>query len=158
MEKEFLFAQEITRILKKNRVFDEQKARDCINLFKERSKGRFEYFLLDEGLVEKEDYLQALSEFFTIPAFDCSGFFFETHLLHLFPKDIMLRNAFIPVQVDQSIMLIVANNPTNELRNLINIYVVHAIEFNVGIERDITDAISEYYDESVTEEDELDEW
>lgn len=159
MEKELLFAQALTRILLKQKAIDQAKATAFEKLFKDRSKGRFEYFLLDEGLIEKEDYLKALSEYYSIPSFDCAGFFFETHLLHKFPKDVMLRNAFIPVEVDQNMMLIVANNPANsDLRVLINEYVIHDIEFNVGVERDITDAISEYYEESLTEDDVLDEW
>jgi hypothetical protein len=83
------------------------------------------------------------------------GHFFELHLLHQFPKDVMLRTGFIPLEVDENMLVVVASEPDNpELLNIIGEYVSYDVQINAGISLDITDAIKEYYEKSITEVDE----
>ena len=113
----------------------------------------FEYFLLDEGIVTKEQLLHALSVYYDIPAVDVEGFFFDTELLRNFPKDFLLRNEVIPLQLDEDFLVVAAANPFNQtLVSAIGTYVSTDIQFNVGLGRDICDAIKEYYDHSMTED------
>ncbi|HSC25337.1 MAG TPA: hypothetical protein VLB80_03945 [Candidatus Babeliales bacterium] len=114
-------------------------------------------FLLSEGILEQENLLEALSEYYQVPSFDAIGYFFETHLLHMFPKDMLLRNEIIPLQVDENIMIMIAANPNNaDLLFEIGENVSYDIRFYVGIARNICDAIKEYYDKADTQ-DEQDE-
>src|SRR5271154_1262960 len=132
---------------------DEGNAADLA--FHESSKENFVDFLLEEGLIDRENILAALSQFYQVPAFDVVGHFFELHLLHQFPKDVMLRNAFIPLEVDENILIVIASEPDNgELLNIIGEFVSYDVRIDVGIRLDITDAISEYYEKSLTEVDE----
>ena len=67
----------------------------------------------------------------------------------------MLRNAFIPLEVDENILIVIASEPDNgELLNIIGEFVSYDVRIDVGIRLDITDAISEYYEKSLTEVDE----
>jgi hypothetical protein len=129
---------------------------DAIKLmlaYDESDVDQFDEFLLSEGIVDQEQLLQALSEYFQVPAFDVMGYFFETHLLRMFPKDMLLRNEIIPMQVDENMMIMVAANPDNpELLFEIGENVSYDIRFHVGIARDICDAIKEYYDKADTED------
>src|SRR5207244_235001 len=68
---------------------------------------------LAEGIIEQEELLEALSEYYQVPSFDVIGYFFETHLLRMFPKDMLLRNEIIPMQVDENMLIVVAANPNN---------------------------------------------
>jgi hypothetical protein len=114
---------------------------------------QFDDFLLSEGIIEQEQLLHALSEYYHVPFFDVNGYFFETHLLRMFPKDMLLRNEIIPMQVDENIMIMVAANPNNEdLLFDIGENVSYDIRFHVGIARDVCDAIKEYYDKADTED------
>lgn len=110
-------------------------------------------FLLSEGIVEEDELLQALSQYYRVPSFDVGGYFFETHLLRMFPKDMLLRNEIIPLQVDENMMIVVAAHPDDsELLYQIGENVSYDIRFYVGIARDICDAVKEYYDKADTQD------
>lgn len=152
MDKHVSFAKELTHILLKNKKFSDKEAFNLQKMFKESSKENFDDFLLEEGLVSKEDLLQALSQLYKVPAVDVDGYFFQTFLLHKFPKDVLHRHAFIPMDVDDDIMTVVASEPDDPgLLSLIGENVSYDIVFRVGIRLDITDAISEFYDKAITE-------
>ena len=152
MDKCSSFVKELTHILLKNKVFTDKEAFNLQKLFAESSEENFDDFLLEEGMVNKKDLLQALSQLYRIQAVDVEGYFFQTFLLHKFPKDILHRYAFIPMDVDDDIMTVVASEPDDpRLLPLIGEYVSYDIEFRVGLRLDITDAITEYYDRAITE-------
>ena len=103
MDKHASFAKDLTHILLKNKVISDKEAYSLQKLFKESSKENFDDFILEEGLVSKEDLLQALSQLYKVPALDVDGYFFQTFLLHKFPKDVLHRHAFIPMDVDDEV-------------------------------------------------------
>lgn len=151
MNKQVSFAKELTAILVKHNIIPDNEAMSLQKLFKESEKEYFDDFLLEEGIASKEDILKALSELYKLPSVDCEGYFFQTFLLHKFPKDVLHRNAFIPMDVEDDIMTVVASEPDDpKLLALIGEYVSYDIRFRVGLRLDITDAITEYYDESLT--------
>lgn len=152
MDKQASFVKELTAILVKNKVFAEKEALSLHKLFKEAEKEYFDDFLLEQGLVSKEDLLKALSDLYKLPSVDCEGYFFQTFLLHKFPRDVLHRNAFIPMDVaDEDILTVVASEPDDpRLLPLIGDFVSYDVVFRVGLRKDITDAISEYYDEAMT--------
>jgi len=131
-------------------------AEDAIRLlaaYNESDIDQFDEFLLSEGIIEKEHMLEALSEYFQVPSFDVAGYFFETHLLRMFPKDMLLRNEIVPLQVDENMMIMIAANPSNpDLLFEIGENVSYDIRFHVGIGTDISDAVKEYYDKSDVED------
>lgn len=133
----------------KQQVFDRDKAKAVDKLFHDRSKPSFVEFLLEEGLVSRGDILNALSEYYKVPAFDVVGHLFDYNLLHKFPKQSMLRYAYVPLEQDQNMLIVIASDPSNEqLWDEIGDYVSYTLQFMVGIEPDITDAIKDFYDKS----------
>lgn len=143
------FVEGLARILMLQNVIKEDEAKAIIKAFKDTDQGNFDQFLLDEGLVSRTDLLNALSTYYNVPAFDVLGHFFDHQMLHMFPKDFLLRNAIIPLEHDDNIMLIIAANPQDpELLPRIGEHVSYDITFNVGLEQDISDAIKEFYDAS----------
>ncbi len=142
-------------VLVRMNVMKKDEAQAADKAFHDAAKENFVDFLLEEGLVDRDDILVALSQFYQVPYFDVVGHFFELHLLHQFPKDVLLRNAFIPLEVDENMLIVVASEPDNpELLNIIGEYVSYDVQLDVGIRLDITDAIKEYYEKSITEVDE----
>jgi len=116
---------------------------------------QFDDFLLQEGNVDKRSLLVALSEYYQVPSFDVEGYFFERQYVSMFPQDVLLRHSMIPLEVDESSMVMIASRPDNpELLFDIGQSVSYDIQFYVGIGRDINDAIKEFYDKSDTEIDE----
>lgn len=152
MEKRTSFAKDLTAILLKNKAMSEQMAQGLVPAFEKSSKENFDDFLLEEEIITRSALLAALSSFYKVPSVDVVGYFFQSFLLHKFPKDILHRFAFIPMDVDDEILTVVASEPDDpRLLSIIGEYVSYDIVLRVGIRLDITDAISEYYDESVTE-------
>ncbi|BDC34835.1 hypothetical protein Noda2021_07930 [Candidatus Dependentiae bacterium Noda2021] len=152
MEKRETFAQALCDILVKHKVIKVEEARAMQRAFKNSSKESFDDFLLEESLVEEAPLLKALSDLYEVPAIDVVGYFFETFLLHKFPKDFLLRKRIIPLQVDENILIMVASNPNDpDLLPEIGENVSYDIQFYVGLGRDIEDSVKEFYEESLTQ-------
>jgi hypothetical protein len=136
-------------------------AEDAVKLlaaYHESDVDQFDEFLLSEGILDTENLLEALSHYYQVPSFDVVGYFFERHLLHMFPKEMLVRHEIIPMQVDENMMIVVAAQPDNpDLLFEIGEYVSYDIRFYVGVARNICDAIEEYYDKAETEVDEDDD-
>lgn len=146
------YVQGLTDILVKLGMLPVQERLATEQAFKDSGLPVFDDFLLEEALIDREDLLRALSVYYKLPPFDAVGYFFDTQLLHMFPKDFLLRNAIIPREVDEEIMIMIASEPDlPDLLSLIGEHVSYDIQFEVGIQTDITDAIEEFYDESLTQ-------
>lgn len=150
MKKDVSFVQRLTTSLLANQAITQKEADSLVTMFHDRAKGRVDNFLLDEGMVEREELLKALSDVYQVPYFDTNGYFFEHELLHTFPKDVLISKGIIPLQVDEDVLIVVASNPEDpELLDVIGHSVSYDIQFNVGIHRDILESIEEYFDQSI---------
>jgi len=141
------YAQALGEILCKLGVIQKKDVQALVRDFKGTEQSQLNYFLLDEGLVTKEELLRALSDYYQVPYFDVRGFQFNHDLLGLFPPDFLLRNAIIPIEFDGNILTVVTGHPEQPgLRDKIRKYTKHHIEFRVGIVRDILDEARAYYE------------
>lgn len=146
------FPQWLIDALVEQGVIDQGSIAEIEKSFGPSSQQALDSFLLEEGLVEKDVLLKALAEYYQVPAFDVVGHFFDTNLLQKFPKGFLLRNAVIPLMVDENMLVVVANEPERSgLESELRGFVSYDINYRVGIARDICDAVKEYYDISVTE-------
>ncbi|MBT4856516.1 hypothetical protein HOM50_00525 [bacterium] len=152
MDEKVDFVEKLSDILLRMKAITPEAAKSLSDDFKVSPKARFDYFLLEEGIVEKEDLLRALSEYYGVPYFDADGYFFNRDLLILFPQDLLERLVFLPIEFDGNIMTVVASEPDLEnLRQEIGEYVSYVVEFRVGLRRDIINSIREYYEKSARE-------
>jgi len=150
MEKTNSFVARFVESLIKNDIMKDSEAQSFVKEFKGRAKGNVVSFLLEEGLVEREDILRALASMYSVPSFDVSGHFFNHELLVLFPKDFLVKHCLIPLDIDEDILTVVMSNPEDEKAiEEIGNYVNYNITVNVGIQDHILEAIKEYYDEDV---------
>jgi len=147
MEKKEAFTQGLAEILVKNKVIAADEAKSMQDMFKDSIKETFDDFLLEEGLVEESDLLRALSEYYQLPSFDVVGYFFDHNLITKFPKGFLLRNGIVPLEVDQNMLIIIASNPEEPgLESAVRDYVSYDVNLMVGLKRDISDAVKEFYD------------
>jgi hypothetical protein len=145
------FVKGLTEILYKQEKISKDEANSLAEAFKGSAKEYFDDFLLDEGIVEKDDLLPALAEYYQVPAFDTVGFFFDHSLLRMFPKGFLFNRAVIPMVRDENMLVVVASNPNDEaLLEEIGNSVSYDIRFNVGIRQDIMNAVEEYYAQSLS--------
>lgn len=154
MEKREHFVEALIAILVAQKAFMPNQVQGLQQTFQNASHEYFEDFLLEEGLVDKGALLTALAQYYQVPEVDVVGIFFEPFLLQKFPKDFLLRNAFIPLEVadeGEFVMYVVAAEPNNDdLLAKIGEFVSYDIHFRVGLRRDICDAVKEFYDRSFT--------
>jgi len=137
-------------LLVKSGALKNRDAQELQELFERSTAIYFEDFLLEEDIVSKEDMLQTLSEYYQMPAVDVIGVFFDHHLVRMFPKDVMLRDGFIPFERDGDILLVIAARPRHPaLSQVIGDYVSYDVAYMVGIYNDITDQVQEFYDQSI---------
>jgi hypothetical protein len=130
---------------------------DEIELKKEFSRSdseRFEDYLIDEGIVDKDDLLQALGKFYNRRPFDVMGAMLDHDLVTMFPKDVLLNNNCIPYRTEDDFMVIIAGDPSNEdLDAILGEYVSYNFEYYVGIPRHIDMMIKDFYNKELYEED-----
>lgn len=147
-----MYVKKLTDILVQLKAITPEMNDDLEHNFAQSSHERFDDFLLDQGLVAKEDILKALSILYQVPYMDVDGYFFDSFMLQKFPKDFLIRNAIIPYEQDQNMLLVVAADPSDQaLLDKIGAHVSYDIRFNVGIKTDIINMIRMYYDKSLTE-------
>lgn len=154
MAKKQIFVTRLADAFVKLQVLSAEQAESLVKEFQGRAKGRIDDFLLDEGIVDRETLLKALQAVYGLAPFDVRGHFFNHQLLLFFPKDFLINQGFIPLDVDDEIMTIVMSNPEDEeTLDTLSRYVSYNVNVFVGIRRDIADAIEEYYDEDVVTSD-----
>lgn len=133
------------------------KRDDTEELKREYEKGeteRFEDYLIDEGIVEKDDLLKVLQEYYNTPAIDVMGAMFDHDLLVKFPKDVLLRNCCIPYYQDGMLLFVIASDPNNEdLDEILGEFVSYDFQFLVGIPRHIDMMIKDFYQAEMYKED-----
>lgn len=154
------FIHALCALLAKNKALKNNDAQALEKAFENSTAIYFEDFLIETDLVSKEDVLNALSEYYQMPAIDVTGIFFDHHLVTMFPKDVMIRNGFIPYERDGSIsdpddnsgniLIVVAARPRHpELPEIIGKFVSYDVTFMAGLYRDICDQVDDFYDESI---------
>ena len=152
MEKGHTFAQDLSEILERQKVITHDESLALKKAFKDNEADQFDDFLLQEGLVEEGVLLKALSVHYQVPAFDVVGYFFDHNLLTKFPKEFLLSEGIVPLEVDNDILSVVASEPDKEgLESMIRDYVSYDVVLMVGLRRDIGDSVKEFYDESPSE-------
>jgi hypothetical protein len=155
MEKREQFAEGLSAILIKNKALSVQEALRLREDFAGRGKDTFDNFLLSEGLISKQALLNALSEYFEVPSVDLTDYeLLDPILPRLFPKDLLLQYACIPVEVDEDELLVVASFPHDEeMVSDLATLVSYDIQLAVGLKQQIIDEIRDMYDGSATLED-----
>ncbi len=153
MKNQEKLVQKISSILMEQGTISSEESKALQKAFKGSAKETFDNFLLEKGLVDEASLLKALAQYYQVPGFDVIGYFFNTYLLNMFPKDFLTRNACIPIEVDENIMIMVVSEPDDStLLAAIGEHVSYGIRFRVGIRRDIVLAAREFYDKPFTRE------
>lgn len=141
----------ISLILSRHKLVPVDELQALIHTYKTGDDIAFEDFLIEQDLVTKDDLLQAMSEYYRVPAIDVVGEFFDHYLLSLFPKNLLTQLVFIPYTREADVLTIIAAEPDHpDLASTISKFITHDLAFMVGLSKDIIETIDEFYDESIT--------
>ena len=146
------FIDELSEILIRHHVSTPEETAVYKEQFAQSDLDAYEDFLLEDGLVEKEELLEALGAYYEVPWIDMGGILLDPDLVRNFPKDFLLRNEFIPITLEEDFLTVAAAHPDDEtLLANIGRFVNADVRFQVALPRDITDAVSENYEAALTE-------
>lgn len=152
MSKHTTFVDRLVDILIKSKVITEQDAKVYRQQFESSDSDSFDDFLITEGLISKENLLIALSTYYQLPFVDVEGYYVDGELIRNFPKEFLVNNEVIPLEMEDDFLVVAAAHPADpSLLSLFGKYTSEDIQFQVGLAQDIIDAIEEYYDKSLTE-------
>jgi len=147
------FVHDLSAILVKKGFLTEKNGIEIQQAFHESPSDTFDSFVLEEGFVDREDLLVALSSYYKVPSFEVQGYFFDEILIRDFPKDVLLRHAVIPLKVESGILFLVAADPQEpNLAVILGKYTNAEMVFFVGLRESICNAVKEFYDISLMEE------
>jgi hypothetical protein len=153
MQKNYTFAQDLAALLVAKKLWTHDQAQSLQKVFEESDIDHFADFLVEEGMVEREVLLDALSDYYKVPAVDVGDLFFERSLLIKFPEDFLVRHGVIPLEREENMLMVVASDPSDdEMVSELRGFVSYDIKCLVGLRQDIIDAIREYYDPALTED------
>ncbi|HBY06083.1 MAG: Type IV-A pilus assembly ATPase PilB [candidate division TM6 bacterium GW2011_GWE2_42_60] len=142
----------IAEILNKKGLLKQQEADALIVSFQNHEASYAEDFLIEEGIVEKEDLLIVLQEYYKVPAIDVLGAIFDHDLVRLFPKDVLLRNCCIPYQREDDTLFVITNDPSDDEKEaILREFVSYDVEFFVGLPSDIDMMIKDFYQDPLYE-------
>lgn len=145
------FIEGLSIILAKHQLVKVADIQALQKAFKPDEDISFEDFLLEGELIDKNDLLQALSEYYKVPYCDTMGVFFDHYFVNLIPKDILTEHTMIPYLREGDTLWVVVAEPDNpHIPVVLGRYVSHSIALMVGLAQDILNAIEEYSDESDT--------
>lgn len=140
----------LVRILSKKEILQSKDVVVLQHEFENHEAQYVEDFLLEEGLVDKEQLLVALQEFYGVQAVDVLGAIFDHDLVTMFPKDVLLRNCCIPYYRDGNVLFVIAASPQNDdLEVKLREFVSYDIEFFVGIPRHIDMMVKDFYQDEL---------
>ena len=121
------------------------EAIDIKGEFERSDTERFEDYLIEQEIVDREQLLQAMGQFYNVRPFDVMGAIFDPHLVTMFPQDFLILHCCIPYEKENDIMIIIAGDPTNEnLDEALNQFVSYDFQYYVGIPGDIDMMINEF--------------
>jgi len=146
--------RDILNLLCEREVLNREDTVELEREYKKSNLAYFEDYLIDEDIVDKEDLLKVLQEYYNVQAMDVMGEMFDHDLLKKFPKDVLLRNCCIPYRQDGSLLIMVTSNPLNEdLDEILGEFVSYDFHYFVGIPRHIDMMIKDFYQGELYTED-----
>ena len=103
------FTTDLINLLVRNNVVKDQEAKGLKEEFDKSDQIQFDDFLLEQGIVPKDDLLTALADYYQVPFLDPRGYFFDHDLLIKFPQDFLVRNGIIPMELVEKILVFLVN-------------------------------------------------
>lgn len=136
----------ITKILIDKKLLTENDIKKALELQKDKG-GKLSDILVGMGLVSRQNLTVALSEELGFPPIDLSRYKISPDVLKIIPKKIVKQYGIIPVSKMGSVLTVAMADPMNVLA-IDDIKSITGFDIGPVItnDKDISDAISEYYE------------
>ncbi len=140
--------EKLTKILIDNKLIKEQDLNKAMALQKE-GGGSLSDILMNLGVVSKNDLMVALSHELDIPPINLSRYKADQNLIKLIPKKVAKHYKVIPISKMGDILTVALSDPMNILAiDDIKALTGFKISMVIASEKDIEDAVKQYYEES----------
>ncbi|MDP3790284.1 MAG: type II secretion system protein GspE, partial [Candidatus Omnitrophota bacterium] len=140
--------ERLNKILLEKRLITAEKLKEALDIQREKG-GKLSDILINNGFIDRKDLMVVLSEELGIPPINLSRYKIDPSLIQLVPRKLAYRYKIIPISRMGNLLTVAMADPlnvfaTDEIKSLTG--------FQIGIlvttDKDIDDAIDEYYGES----------
>ncbi|MDP3789152.1 MAG: ATPase, T2SS/T4P/T4SS family [Candidatus Omnitrophota bacterium] len=140
--------ERLNKILLEKGLITAEKLKEALDIQREKG-GKLSDILINNGFIDRKDLMVVLSEELGIPPINLARYKIDPSLIQLVPRKLAYRYKIIPISRMGNLLTIAMADPlnvfaTDEIKSLTG--------FQIGIlvttDKDIDDAIDEYYGES----------
>ncbi len=143
--------ERLNKILLEKGIITAEKLKEALNIQKDKG-GKLSDILINNGLVDRKDLMVALSEEMGIPPINLARYKIDPSLIQLIPRKFASRYKILPISRMGNLLTVAMADP-------LNIFAIDEIKsltgFQIGIlittDKDIDEAIDQYYGESAHE-------
>ncbi|MBI5575128.1 MAG: type IV-A pilus assembly ATPase PilB [Deltaproteobacteria bacterium] len=153
-------AAKIGEMLLRGNIITPEQLRSALETQK-KTKERIGAILVKSGSIREEDLLSFLGRQFNVPVIDLSKYEINSEVVRLLPEDLVQKHLALPINRVGAKLIVAVADPSNmAIIDAIGFKTGYAVELVLASEKDITNAINKYFDQSLEFKDiisELDE-
>ena len=144
------YVEELTAILVSNDALGPEDGEAMQREFYNYTLASYEDFLLEMGVLDRYQLLEALEQYYNVRAIDVLGEVFDPTLVQQIPYHVLIEHNAVPYGQDGAQLMVVTGNPqSDEIESAFGDYVSYDLVFFVGIPRHIRLMVQDYYQDSL---------
>jgi type IV pilus assembly protein PilB len=153
-------AAKIGEMLLRGNIITPEHLRSALETQK-KTKERIGSILVKSGFIKEEELLSFLGRQFNVPVIELSKYEINSEVVRLLPEDLVQKHLALPINRVGAKLIVAVADPSNmAIIDAIGFKTGYAVELVLASEKDITQAINKYFDQSMEFKDiisELDE-
>ncbi len=153
-------AAKIGEMLLRGNIITPEQLRNALETQK-KTKERIGAILVKTGSIKEEELLSFLGRQFNVPVIDLSKYEINSEVVRLLPEELVQKHLALPINRVGAKLIVAVADPSNmAIIDAIGFKTGYAVELVLASEKDITQAINKYFDQSMEFKDiisELDE-
>ena len=144
-----VMATKIGEMLLKGNLITQEQLRSALEVQK-KTKERIGSVLVKTGTIRESELLSFLGRQFNIPVIDLSKYEINPEVVRLLPEEMVQKNMALPInRVGAKLIVAVADPSDMAILDAIGFKTGYAVELVMASERDISEAINKFFDQSL---------
>ncbi len=144
-----VMATKIGEMLLKGNLITQEQLRTALETQK-KSRERIGSILVKAGTIKEPELLSFLGRQFNIPVVDLTKYEINPEVVRLLPEDMVQKNLALPINRVGAKLIVAVADPSNmAILDAIGFKTGYAVELVLASEKEITNAINKFFDQSL---------
>ncbi len=144
-----VMATKIGEMLLKGNLITQEQLRTALETQK-KSRERIGSILVKAGTIKEPELLSFLGRQFNIPVVDLTKYEINPEVVRLLPEDMVQKNMALPINRVGAKLIVAVADPSNmAILDAIGFKTGYAVELVLASEKEITNAINKFFDQSL---------